>query len=588
MKKSRIRRMLALMTALGLLTGCTAPGTAKPEEPAQSAAGLIQELNTEALTAAEAKPAAQEMPDAAQTLAGGGYFPRYPREEAPFREMTCPAMTEADFLALCDACKAAAETGSQAEFHRAWDAVTDGLYTLNTAMTLRDLESCAKAGDEALARQAAESEDLAYRSSDLFLAAMQEISQGAGKELLRREAPDWLMQQIVSYDAETSEESLRLTEEEIRLEKEYEALSAEDDWDEQAMGEVFVELVKLRRQMAELEGMNSFADYAYMYYYDREYTPEETQRLWNTAKADFAPLMWRYLGPVQQTLSKLDQDSIDCSEQAVLQALKDGAAAISPEVWDACRYMTENGLYDAAYSEDKLYISYTTWICDWDAPFIFSCAEDFYTDYQTLFHEFGHFLSMYYNGSDPVFGVSDLDLSELQSQGMEILFLERYDEIFGEELAEPLRAEKLLDLVYSVVTGAMMDEFQQRVYAEKDLTVGKVNQIYRELRTEYGFEEFDGCEWGWLNVLHNFEYPFYYISYAMSAFPALELFLRQQESPADAADTYLRAAAMSDETCYLSDAVRENGFLNILNVDCGDILAGALEDSGVFDRWKEN
>ena len=76
----------------------------------------------------------------------------------------------------------------------------------------------------------------------------------------------------------------------------------------------------------------------------------------------------------------------------------------------------------------------------------------------------------------------DYDLSELQSQGMEVMFLQFYDDLFGTS-AQVLRGEPLLNLVYSVVTGAMYDEFQQRVYLEPELSEERLLDIFRGFRS---------------------------------------------------------------------------------------------------------
>ena len=149
--------------------------------------------------------------------------------------------------------------------------------------------------------------------------------------------------------------------------------------------------------------------------------------------------------------------------------------------------------------------------------------------------------------------------------------------------AQVLRGETLLNLVYSVVTGAMYDEFQQRVYLEPELSEERLLDIFREVYESYGFEIYDGYEYEWADVIHNFQQPLYYISYAVSAIPALELYVQSVESPNEAMDTYLRVAGMSDEEYYLTDALRETGLSNSMKSPIGDVIAQELEKSGAFD-----
>ena len=333
--------------------------------------------------------------------------------------------------------------------------------------------------------------------------------------------------------------------------------------------------------MAELAGAANYSEYAYSAFYSRDYTPTDAQKIWKTAKEDFAPLLQKYTDSLTQALWKDDLGAEECTEDRIVQALSYGAARMSPEIREAAEYLLDHQLYDISYDRKKLSTGYTTYLYSFDAPFIFNCPDGSYTDYTDMFHEFGHWVAGYYHGSDPFYGVTDYDLSELQSQGMEVMFLQFYDELFG-ATAQVLRGETLLNLVYSVVTGAMYDEFQQRVYLEPELSEERLLEIFREVYESYGFEIYDGYEYEWADVIHNFQQPLYYISYAVSAIPALELYVQSVESPNEAMDTYLRVAGMSDEEYYLTDALRETGLSNSMKSPIGDVIAQELEKSGAF------
>ena len=439
------------------------------------------------------------------------------------------------------------------------------------------------ATDEALAERALRQTQAYYDAADLYHQTLHEVSEGEHSRLLSREFETWQVEIFKSYDQEASQESLTLSAQESELVRQYAALSAQEELDVDAAADVYLELVKVRSQMAELAGSASYADYAYSAFYSRDYTPQDAQKIWQTAKEDFAPLLTKYSDALSQALSDSGISSTGgITGQNVIDALLYGTARMSPEVREAAEYLVEHSLYDISYSEKKLPTGYTSYLYSFDVPFIFNCPYDSYADYTDMFHEFGHWLAGYYHGSDALYGVIDYDLSELQSQGMEVMFLQFYEDLFGDD-AEILRAQTLLNLVYSVVTGAMYDEFQQRIYAESDLTKDRLLDIYREVYASYGFEPYDGYEYEWTEVIHNFQQPLYYISYAVSAIPALELYARLAESPNDAMDTYLRVASMSDEDYFLTDALRETGLTNSMKSPIGDVIARELEESGAFD-----
>ena len=409
------------------------------------------------------------------------------------------------------------------------------------------------------------------------------IKSGVSKLVGNKNSEPSVTEEELKYIIDEIQDEGVLEEQESELVRQYAALSAQEELDVDAAADVYLELVKVRSQMTELAGSASYADYAYSAFYSRDYTPEDAQKIWQTAKEDFAPLLTKYSDALSQALSDSGISRTGgITDQNVIDALLYGTARMSPEVREAAEYLVEHSLYDISYSEKKLPTGYTSYLYSFDVPFIFNCPYDSYADYTDMFHEFGHWLAGYYHGSDALYGVIDYDLSELQSQGMEVMFLQFYEDLFGDD-AEILRAQTLLNLVYSVVTGAMYDEFQQRIYAESDLTKDRLLDIYREVYASYGFEPYDGYEYEWTEVIHNFQQPLYYISYAVSAIPALELYARLAESPNDAMDTYLRVASMSDEDYFLTDALRETGLTNSMKSPIGDVIARELEESGAFD-----
>lgn len=123
------------------------------------------------------------------------------------------------------------------------------------------------------------------------------------------------------------------------------------------------------------------------------------------------------------------------------------------------------------------------------------------------------------------------DVSEIDSQALELLLMPYYDAFYG-ELAPAACREKLLDGMNSLIMGCMEDEFQQRIYERAEpWTPQELHDLYSQLQQEYGIDAlylvFEG---EWVTIRHTFESPFYYISYAVSQVPALCLW---QESLTD-------------------------------------------------------
>ncbi|MEA4872485.1 MAG: hypothetical protein VB076_06710, partial [Synergistaceae bacterium] len=138
-------------------------------------------------------------------------------------------------------------------------------------------------------------------------------------------------------------------------------------------------------------------------------------------------------------------------------------------------------------------------------------------------HEMGHYMSYYerpvsgYNSADP------MDLAEVESQALELLFLQYYDELFNAPDAARLSA--ISNALYALISGCMEDEFQQRIYAEPDMEYGRMNELYYELAKDYGLTKiYEVPPASWVVIPHTFTSPLYYFSYAISTVPSLEIF----------------------------------------------------------------
>ena len=219
--------------------------------------------------------------------------------------------------------------------------------------------------------------------------------------------------------------------------------------------------------------------------------------------------------------------------QSYLATLQSVAADFSPNLYASLNYMLESELYDFSVNPKKMSGSFTTYISAYDAPFIFSQWGNDAESVHTVIHELGHFTNYYRNPSVGWSAGDSLDLAEVDSQGLELLTTGYYDRFFG-DLAPAAERELLIDAMYALLSGCMEDEFQQKAYANPDMTLSELNALYRALSREYGFDElygYTGKEW--VEISHTFQSPMYYISYAVSMVPSLELWrLSQTDMPA--------------------------------------------------------
>ncbi len=472
--------------------------------------------------------------------------------------------------------KLAEKGGSAEDFKEAYYDLLNELMHLTTLKTLIDYQSYSDASDKEVQDESLYMGEVYYDAINEYQEALHVLAGSRHQKVMR----ELFSRDNIAYYEEhgaSSEEDREKYLEEQQLQQDYRAIMAESQPDLDEAAEVFVELVELRNEIAKEAGFDSYADYAYQNIYSRNYTPEDIKSVWKGVKRYFVPLMQEYAYDVLSGVQQIYETDLDCSPEHILDTMDQVLPQLSEEVYYAFEYMLDHGLYDIELSRDKVPVGYTTSLYEYNVPFIFISPYDDFFDFGTLYHEFGHYVNFFYSEGDFLYGSSDYDLSELQSQGMEVLFTFFYDDLFGEKLGDLMRDYSLLNMVSSVVEGALYDEFQQRVYTEEDLTAERASEIFEELLEEYGYQANESNTANWLYVNHNFENPFYYISYCVSALGALELYSICQDDWDEGLDMYLTVSAMDTEEWYYDEALEEAGFQDIFDSSSHKTIARALE-----------
>lgn len=325
---------------------------------------------------------------------------------------------------------------------------------------------------------------------------------------------------------------------------EYEKLSgyALDYFDKSScqLGEIFCELIRVRGEIAKEAGFDSYADYMHSVIYGRDYTTEDIATLRESAKKHIVPLL--------DKLSSLGENMEThlITEDEISGVIKEHIGKISPELQKSYDYMLESNLVDFEPSLDKVTpgIAYTIDVPAYSVPFIFISPVEGNTSwtFETLVHEFGHFNANLYNtlsASDEavIAYTPDIDLSEVHSQGLEVLFADYYDEIYPRN-SLIMYYNKLYSLLSSIAEGCALDEWQQYVYTNPGLGVDEMSEAYTDICISYGIEPTYTYEW--TQIPHNFEEPMYYISYAVSAVAALDLWAESLNDRSSAVDRYMK------------------------------------------------
>ncbi len=342
------------------------------------------------------------------------------------------------------------------------------------------------------------------------------------------------------------------------------------------LGSIYIELVALRQELAALAGYDSYADYAYECSFGRDYTPEDAALFCGQVRQSVAGAYFDSVYYDPRSWGADMEPSPDA--ETLIALLGEYADDIAPAVQSAWEYLTENELYFIGGESCRMDSSYTNIFAASGAPIIVQKLYGDSGDLATAAHEFGHFCAALQSPlPNYLCAAENYDLLEIHSNGLEVLYTHFYGDVFSDDADAAVYAV-LADQLGGVVDGCLFDEFQRRVYAEPELTLDKVNRLYAQVCREFGDEAVCDVDYGWMYVPHNFEQPFYYISYAVSSLAALQIW-EQSVGDFDAAvDTWLRvveAGACGDGY----RAVLENAGLTSFTADgaaadiCDAVLA---------------
>lgn len=363
-----------------------------------------------------------------------------------------------------------------------------------------------------------------------------------------------------AYEGEATydEGFLALMEEEAALLSSYYDLSAEAETVEyyseayfdgyaDELCQALIDLVLLRREIAEYMGYDSYVDFAWDFYYYRDYTPVQAMAYMNEIQTEMAELY-------RETCASdvWDGGYGFCTEGEMMNYLRSAVDSMGGTVEEAFRLMESAGLYDITYSDKKYNSSFELYLTSYYEPYVFVNPSGYDYDKLTLAHEFGHFSADYacYGGS-----YAGIDVQEVFSQGMEYLCL------FYDDGLEALEKYKLGDCLSTYVEQSAYACFEMKLYgmAESELTVENVYRLYEDTCRGFGID-FETLGWDTrdlVTVPHFYSDPMYIISYVVSNDAAFQIFQMELEDRGSGLDAYEQS--LTTECYYFLEFVGEAG-----------------------------
>lgn len=444
-----------------------------------------------------------------------------------------------DAAELLDKAARLGETADGKEAADLYDWLMAEYAKVYTFDNLAYIDFYAHPGDETLSDACRQLDSILNEVNDALCTALSAALDGPAGSALRSYIGEDKATALVGYDEQTDRQR-EITERVSELTLQYNALIMEYlsyDEETEKIGALYRELVDLHNEEAQIVGYKDYADYAYEASYGRDFTPDDAAALCEAVK----PYARQYFGSLyynEATYADFSADT-DLTERELVGLVTQYMPRVSDDAAKAAAYMEKHGLYFMDSAERVSDLGFTTTLDQYNAPFIYLALYGDQNDIQSMFHEFGHYYDAYVNPvPDLLLSVGSLDIFEIHSTGMEALSTGWYEDIYGED-ADLARIRFLDSALYTVFSGCLFDEFQRAVYADPTLTPEQISQTFVTIARSYGLRSF-GKEFShyWMQVNHNFESPFYYISYAVSMLASLQIYEMAENDWAAAADFY--------------------------------------------------
>lgn len=434
---------------------------------------------------------------------------------------------------------------------------------------------------------------------DKFYASMRDLANSPYSASLEKMIDKSIVESFRDYEDMTDEEKERSTKQQS-LKNEYEQAVAEEyyyefegeEWDinrlyENAnelseedyfeiyygiysakaavVGEIYKELVLIRNEIAEAEDFDNYSEYAYASNFVRDYTPEDVKAFCKEIKKS-GSLYVSKTERLSEEYYEYDPGDIVDSARDTYEILLPYFEDVDSELAMTLQYMLANNLFDMEYLPNKPSMGYTTNLDYYGDAYIFDSPYQDVNDLYTLVHEFGHYNAMFRKVEQIFEGYSNMDVSEIQSQGLECLFTEYYSDIYGEELGAFLEIYEIQAIMNAIISGSINAEFEIYVYEHPDATIEELGAKYKKIYEEYGYRLLGDSDtyYAFIDITHLFEQPGYYISYATSGLSALEIYNLSHKDRNKAKEIYMQITAFPSSYQYC-EAVEYVGLSDIFS-----------------------
>ncbi|MEY2898256.1 MAG: hypothetical protein RL138_309 [Bacteroidota bacterium] len=325
--------------------------------------------------------------------------------------------------------------------------------------------------------------------------------------------------------------------------------------------DLFDDLVRRRQEIAERAGFANYRDYRMTELVRVDYTPADCMQFHESIRQSFLPLVNK-LNRTRKNALGLEKlrpwdGEVDLNNAAPLKPFVDGKdltnktieclEKIDPYFAACLTRMQEMGRLDLDSRKGKAPGGYNMSLPETNVPFIFMNAASSVRDLITMVHESGHAVHSFLSADLPLREYKDYpsEIAEVASMSMELFTMEHWQLFFENEADYKRAKEQQFQRIITIFPWvAIIDRYQQWIYTNPGHTREQRLDAWKEIFSSFSSEEVDysgleeSVKYRWHAQIHLFDYPFYYIEYAIAQLGAIAMWKQWKEKGAIAIENY--------------------------------------------------
>ncbi len=337
--------------------------------------------------------------------------------------------------------------------------------------------------------------------------------------------------------------------------------------DKDQLNELFTELIQLRTQVAKQAGFANFVDYAYKARGRFDYTKEDCYQFHQGVKEVVIPMVNEIYKQKKEKLqiASFKPWDIDATipTETPLQPFKTGEELLEKTIqcfkqldpfFASCiETMKSMDRFDLTSRKNKAPGGYNCPLHETGAPFIFMNASGLISDLITMVHEGGHAIHSFLTHPLPLTAQKEypIEMAEVASMSMELMSMSQWDIFFSRPSDLNRAIQHELERVITIFPWiAQVDAFQHWIYENPNHSIKERGEKWLELTNLYtptvlnkeGTEKYQHI--GWQKQIHIFEYPFYYIEYAIAQLGSIGIWQQFKNDKEKAIKNYMYALSL--------------------------------------------